>query len=225
MDVSLQSFFREQHAREGNAHCFECGALDSSWASVTFGIYLCHVCSGKHRSLGSHVSFIRSCTMDKWRSEHLEAMKCTGGNALLERFLQQNAGPDWRLKWRNLPLGERYQQPLLLQFKDQVIAAVQSNACASSSSDGGSTRSSSSTSQSLVHTKIVANGHDKNIPSETSSCSSSSTSCTTSTSANYGVVPSTSAVSTTKSCTTEAVDIWSDKLWSMWDDDFWETPT
>lgn len=107
MNAELRQFFAAQYALPGNQRCFECGALDNSWASPTFGIYLCHTCSGVHRSLGSHVSFVRSCLMDVWRPEHLERMRLTGGNALLEAFLKQEVGANWRERWKNLPLGER----------------------------------------------------------------------------------------------------------------------
>ncbi|KAH8083368.1 hypothetical protein JL720_8250 [Aureococcus anophagefferens] len=64
----------------GNDRCVDCGGPHPQWASVTFGALMCLECSGAHRGMGVHISFVRSVTMDSWNEKQLALMK-GGGNA------------------------------------------------------------------------------------------------------------------------------------------------
>jgi len=50
---------------QGNKWCADCGSdVKTEWVSINLGTILCIECSGIHRSLGTHVSKVRSLTLD-----------------------------------------------------------------------------------------------------------------------------------------------------------------
>jgi Arf-GAP/SH3 domain/ANK repeat/PH domain-containing protein len=54
-----------READQGNCWCADCGSgLKAEWVSINLGIVLCIECSGIHRSLGTHISKVRSLTLD-----------------------------------------------------------------------------------------------------------------------------------------------------------------
>ena len=50
---------------QGNCWCADCGSgIKTEWVSINLAIILCIECSGIHRSLGTHISKVRSLTLD-----------------------------------------------------------------------------------------------------------------------------------------------------------------
>lgn len=61
-----------------NSICADCKKKAAKWASSTLGVFICIDCSGIHRSLGTHISFVRSCTLDSWTPEQARLMRRVG---------------------------------------------------------------------------------------------------------------------------------------------------
>ncbi|KAF9080942.1 hypothetical protein BGX23_001477 [Mortierella sp. AD031] len=62
LGTRLLQTMRDSHP--ANNFCAECGAKNPDWCAINLGILICIECSGIHRSLGTHISKVRSFTLD-----------------------------------------------------------------------------------------------------------------------------------------------------------------
>ena len=109
----------------GNQFCADCNSTSKvEWVSLNLGIILCIECGGIHRSLGTHVSKIRSLTLDvhSFTNDIVELMMLIGNrisNMVWESLLDRNLKPaptatrDQRLKFITAKYVERaYVEPV-----------------------------------------------------------------------------------------------------------------
>eukprot|EP00550_Attheya_septentrionalis_P003877 CAMPEP_0198287242 /NCGR_PEP_ID=MMETSP1449-20131203/6132_1 /TAXON_ID=420275 /ORGANISM="Attheya septentrionalis, Strain CCMP2084" /LENGTH=181 /DNA_ID=CAMNT_0043985175 /DNA_START=268 /DNA_END=810 /DNA_ORIENTATION=+ len=102
----------------GNRVCVDCGVAKPDWGTPTYGILFCFKCSGMHRGLGTHISFVRSITMDAWTPPQVERMKA-GGNDRCNEFLQRHGVSS------TSSIREKYDSPAAELYKEALKARTE----------------------------------------------------------------------------------------------------
>lgn len=81
-----------------NKTCADCkSATHPRWASWNLGCFVCIRCSGIHRSMGTHISRVKSVDLDAWTDEQIESMLLWGNskcNSYWEAKLPDGYIPD-----------------------------------------------------------------------------------------------------------------------------------
>ena len=73
-----KNMFNKILKRPENVVCADCRSNGPSWASLKFSVLVCLQCSGEHRRLGPHVTFVRSCNLDKWEAKQVLLIEAIG---------------------------------------------------------------------------------------------------------------------------------------------------
>jgi stromal membrane-associated protein len=80
-DEKLKQRLKQLLALPQNRLCCDCSMAGPTWASKNLGLFVCLDCAGVHRSLGTHVSEVRSVDLDTWVPAWVTVME-TVGNAV-----------------------------------------------------------------------------------------------------------------------------------------------
>lgn len=131
---------------QGNRWCADCGSGSKvEWVSINLAIVLCIECSGIHRSLGTHISKVRSLTLDvtSFTTDVVELLLLVGNrvsNMVWEAKLDQSEKPsaqanrDRRLKFITAKYVDRaYVDPLTANMShyssadETLLASVKKN--------------------------------------------------------------------------------------------------
>jgi serine/threonine protein kinase len=89
------TILRDLLAQHSNATCFDCHDKGPQWASVNLGVFICYRCAGVHRSLGTHISQVRSVTLDSWTRSQIQYMQQMG-NKKAKRLWEANLPEDFQ---------------------------------------------------------------------------------------------------------------------------------
>mmetsp|Transcript_430 Transcript_430/g.898 ORF Transcript_430/g.898 Transcript_430/m.898 type:complete len:494 (-) Transcript_430:395-1876(-) len=149
--------------RPENQVCSDCPEKRPTWASLIvpppgappgtekLGSFMCLECSGSHRRIGVHITFVRSVNLDAWKEWEVRAME-NGGNAKINAIFEAKLAQSGRTKPTNLadgPTRERYIRDKYerRKFYDPAGFSMQSNAAVapvSQNASGGGDFSSQS---------------------------------------------------------------------------------
>ncbi|KAL8651005.1 MAG: hypothetical protein Q9226_004902 [Calogaya cf. arnoldii] len=77
----------------GNDRCADCEARNPGWASWSLGIFLCMRCASLHRKLGTHISKVKSLSMDSWTNDQVETMRRSGNVTSNKIYNPRNSKP------------------------------------------------------------------------------------------------------------------------------------
>ncbi|KAF2270106.1 ADP-ribosylation factor GTPase-activating protein 1 [Lojkania enalia] len=125
VDPETRSKLLEIQKTNGNNVCVDCNAPSPQWASPKLGIFMCLSCSGVHRGLGVHISFIRSITMDAFKGAELARMAAGGNKPFQEFFNEHPSNIKESRTFDGSSIQERYDSEAGDEWKERLSCKVE----------------------------------------------------------------------------------------------------
>lgn len=108
----INAFFKIQRKKSANKRCIDCKAASSVWINLTFSVFICSECAGKHRNLGSEVCKVKSTLHDKWTLDELRRVFVGGNSKVLSHL-------DFEM-----PIQTRYKNKAYVKLLNEMVHDV-----------------------------------------------------------------------------------------------------
>ncbi|KAJ4346034.1 Zn finger-containing GTPase- Activating Protein for ARF [Ascochyta clinopodiicola] len=125
VDPETRSKLLEIQKTNDNNKCVDCNAPSPQWASPKLGIFMCLSCSGVHRGLGVHISFIRSITMDAFKGAELARMAAGGNKPFQDFFNTHPSNTKDNRTFEASSIQERYDSEAGDEWKERLSCKVE----------------------------------------------------------------------------------------------------
>ncbi|KAI6864999.1 hypothetical protein D0869_15487 [Hortaea werneckii] len=125
VDPETRSKLLEIQKQNENNKCVDCGAPSPQWISPKLGIFFCLACSGIHRSLGVHISFVRSATMDALKTGEVKRMELGGNKPWKDFFDSHSTNTLIGRTFEECTIAERYDSEAGEEWKERLTAKIE----------------------------------------------------------------------------------------------------